>query len=1015
MDFQKNKLKNSTLCSRKITIIMKKIYTLLKLTFLIAIIGGQFMFAQKQKVLWSIASEDKIGSQELLYRNSNPKTHLIYELDIQSLKAQLANVPSRESGVASNVVLSFPNAFGKLEAFEIYEASNMEPELQAQFPEIRAYLGRSLSNSSSTLRFSLSPEKGLSSMLLNEGKTVFIEPFTEDLARYIVFVNSKEDVSNSSFECLTDDSSVEELDFEELLNNNTMNRNADDGQLRTFRLALACTGEYAAFHGGTVAGALAAMNTTMTRVNGVYERDMAIHMNIIANNTSIIFLNAASDPYTNNNGAVMLDENQTTCNNIIGSANYDIGHVFSTGGGGIAQLNSPCTVTGKARGVTGSPAPVGDAFDIDYVAHEMGHQYGATHTQNNSCQISTVSSMEPGSASTIMGYAGICPPNVQSNSDDYFHAISILQMWNNVTAGNSQCGALSATGNTAPVANAGADFSIPKSTAFVLRGAATDVNAGNSLTYCWEQFDTEQATMPPVSTSSVGPAYRSLDPVASPDRYMPAFSTVLAGSLQSTWEVTPSVARTMDFVLTVRDNAPIGGSTSSDLMTVSVQDVTPFTVNQPSTWAPGSTQTVSWVVGQTNVAPINCQNVNILFSSNGGSSFTTLASNVPNDGAQSITVPNIPLTNNARVIVEAADNIFYAITDNFTISTSQDFSISPQDGSQSACNLDSAIFNFVYETANGFSENVTFSASGNPSGSTVTFNPTSLNTDGSFSMQVGNLLAVSNGNYTITVTGTSASLTRNTSVSLNVADGVCTSVANTTYDTSTTGVIFNTISNLNTGKPSGYSDYTSMVTDVNRESSYDLSVYANSDGNYQIITYAWVDWNQNCSFNDPGEQYDLGTSANVNNQLTVNSPLSITVPSDAALGNTTMRITTKYTDPDANQFPTSCENGHDAEVEDYTINVLASLSVEENEFLGFSLFPNPNNGEFTIKFKTISGQDQIGVQVSDIRGRTVFNNMYVVNGTEFNQTINLGQLQSGMYLVNVNDGQRKITKKIVVE
>ena len=466
----------------------------------------------------------------------------------------------------------------------------------------------------------------------------------------------------------------------------------------------------------------------------------------------------------------------------------------------------------------------------------------------------------------------------------------------------------------------------------------------------------------------------------------------------------------MEFALTVRDNVAGGASTSSDLMTVTVDDVTPFTVNQPSTWAPGSTQTVSWVVGQTNVAPINCQNVNILYSTNGGATFTTLVSNTPNDGSQSVTIPGTTTTT-ARILVEAADNIFYDVTNNFTISSALDFSMSPQNSGQTACNIDSVTFDLVYQTANGFSENVTFSASGAPAGSSVAFTPTSLNSDGAFQMQVSNLLAAANGNYNITVTGTSASLTRNTVVALNITDGVCTSVANMTYLTSTTGVIFNTISNLNTGKPSGYSNYTGISTTVNRESSYNLSVRANTDGNYQCQTKVWIDWNQNCAF-DANEEYDLGTTVNVTNGLTSLSPLSVTVPVDAALGNTVMRVTTKYAGDGA---PTSCENGHDAEVEDYTVNVQASLSVGENEFEQFSLFPNPNNGEFTLKFLTLSSQDDINIRVSDIRGRVVYNNLFSNNGYEFNEVIRLENLQSGLYLVNVNDGVREVTKKIVIE
>lgn len=334
-------------------------------------------------------------------------------------------------------------------------------------------------------------------------------------------------------------------------------------------------------------------------------------------------------------------------------------------------------------------------------------------------------------------------------------------------------------------------------------------------------------------------------------------------------------------------------------------------------------------------------------------------------------------------------------------------------GSDISTCADVAVFDITYTQIAGFSETTTFGASGQPAGSSIVVNPTSLDADGSFTVTVDNLNAATNGDYTISISATSASESKNLDLTLTVTDDLCTSVANTAFQTSTTGVVFNTISNLNTGKPSGYSDYTAQSTDVNQESSYDLTVNANSDGNYQIITYAWFDWNQNCSFDDPGEQYDLGTSANINNLPTSNSPLSITIPDDAALGNTIMRITTKYTPPGANDFPTSCENNHDAEVEDYTINVLSSLSVGENEFDNFAIFPNPNKGQFTIKLNSYSGND-IAVDVHDIRGRRIFKNAFDA-ASDFEQVISLNSVQSGMYLVTVNDGQRKVTKRIVIE
>lgn len=969
--------------------------------------------AQKNENIWSIHKK-QIEKEEVIFYKSKPKHSTLIDINVEALKQQLVNVPQRQfSTKGKGIIMQFPNHKGETESYLVQEASVMEYELQIQFPEIRSFVGKGIDNPTAIMRFSISPQKGFSGMVLSNEKTIFIEPYTQDLKTYIAFINSSEDDPESNFVCKTE---YDPADFRIPDEDLVRLKNANDGTLRTYRLALACTGEYAQFHGGTVAGALAAMNTTMNRVNGVFERDLGVTMVIVANNTSLIFLNAGSDPYTNNNGGQMLGENQTTCDNVIGSANYDIGHVFSTGGGGIAALRSPCT-SNKARGVTGSPAPQGDTFDIDYVAHEMGHQYGANHTQNNDCQISSVS-VEPGSASTIMGYAGICAPNVQNNSDDYFNGENIKEMWANISFGpSSTCFTGSTTSNVAPVANAGANYTIPLSTAFVLRGSATDTDTSSGLTYCWEQVDATPATMPPLSTNTVGPLFRSLTPSVSPDRYMPHLSTVLSGSLSTTWEVVPSVGRTMNFSLTVRDNEAGGAATDSDEMTVTVQDLsTPFTVNTPPTWGANSSQQVSWVVGQTNLAPINCQTVNILFTTNGGMSFTTLASGIPNTGTATITVPGIGNTDNARVLVEAADNIFYAVSNTFSISNAQDFSLSTTNGDVTICNQDTTSIDFSYVTSNGFSETTLFSVSGLPSGVGSSLSPMSLNSDGTVTLNLTGLNSLPSNTYTLTLIATSPSITKQATVNITITDSVCPSEGDLSFQTRTTGVIFNTINNLDAGpKTAPYSDFTAISTDVEAGMDYDLSVRANSDGNYQIITRVWIDWNQNCSFGDPGEEYDLdlGTTANIADELTEGSPLTITIPADATEGTTIMRVSTKYTPPTGNDFPTSCETGFDGEVEDYSVNVINNLSIDDNDLDNLNIYPNPSNGSFTIGFNSKSGED-INIEVFDIRGRAIFTKSF--NSTNrFNEQVQLNTAQCGVYILHISDGPFKVTKKIVVE
>ncbi|MFD2822295.1 reprolysin-like metallopeptidase [Lacinutrix iliipiscaria] len=720
----------------------------------------------KTTSLWDKVSKPSSSLNRTSLQNSYPSQAAFYQVDINSLKTKLEESPKRGTLAArhSNVVIKFPNIDGVLESYRIEEASTMAPELQAQFPNTRSYSGKGIDDPTALIRFSISDEKGLSSMVLSTKKTVFIEPYSEDLSTYILYTRSS-DEARSDFVCETEYIPADFSNFDLELY-----RNANDGTLRTFRLALACTGEYAQFHGGTVPNVVAAMNTTMTRVNGVFERDVAITMEIVANNTNVIYLNAGTDPYTNNNGGAMLGENQTACDANIGTGNYDIGHVFSTGGGGVAYLNSPCTGI-KAGGVTGQAAPVGDTFDIDYVAHEMGHQYGGNHTQNNACNRSAVS-VEPGSASTIMGYAGICAPNVQGNSDDYFHGENIKEMWANISAGNSTCGAQSGTGNTAPIATAGSNHIIPISTPFVLRGSATDVNGTGSLTYCWEQVDTAPATMPPVSTSTGGPAFRSLLPKVSPNRYMPDFATVLAGSTASTWEVVPSVSRTMDFSLTVRDNVSGGASSDSDSMRATTTAAAgPFIVTSqgtPVTWNAGGSELITWNVAGTTANGVNTANVNILMTTDAGATFTTLLANTPNDGSQTITVPNV-VTSTARIIVEGAGNIFYNVNAaDITIQTSS-FTMNFGATTQDVCAPNNAVYTFTYNTYLGFSGTTNFTASGNPAGTTVSFSPTSATTNGTIvTVTINSITPAMVGTNVTTITGTSGPIVRNADITTNI-------------------------------------------------------------------------------------------------------------------------------------------------------------------------------------------------------------------------------------------------------
>ncbi|MCF7567346.1 M12 family metallo-peptidase [Sabulilitoribacter arenilitoris] len=987
------------------------------------------VFAQNKEVWSKVSKKEAIQGKKML-RKTEPSKSVYYQLNINELKNSLNTVS--KSSLGKNIatqIIKFPNSEGELDEFEVKESSILEPAYQEKHPEIRTYVGQNIKNPSSTISFSITPQ-GLHAMTLSSKTgTQFIDPYSENNT-YIVYDKGDLPALKKEFICLVPD---EFTTSRETSKNSKLQRNVNDSKLRTFRLALASTIEYSQFHwqaAGLSAGdteaakkaaVLSAMIVTMNRVNTIFQRDLAIKM-VLVDNTNIIFIN--SDNFTNNDADLLIDESQVEIDAAAASTpfTYDIGHTFSTGGGGLASLNSPCVAARKAKGITGLPNPVGDAYDIDFVAHEIGHQFGAPHTFNGDAgncaggNRTASNAYEPGSGTTIMAYAGICTPqNVQNQCDAYFHQKSIQMIWDNITTGLSTCGTETSVTNNAPTANAGPDYTIPVSTAFKLVGSSTDPDGTSGHTYTWEQYDLGSAGLPQ-ENNTTGPLVRSFEGTTNPVRNIPMFADYVAAGGSTTWEKIPSVNRTMTFALTVRDNDVMGtngaGQTAVDFVDIIVNSTDPFKVINPVSWTQGTNQTIEWVVGQTSNGTINCQTVNIKLSTDGGVGFTTIASNVPNNGSYVYAVPpGLTDTTNARILIEAADNIFYDISDfNFLISSDPDFFMINETLTPITCKETTATFTFNYEAVNGFSETTTFSATGNPGASIVNFSPTNRTSSGPVTMTISNLDAVPVNNYIINIIGTpTVSPAKNKNVPFPFFNDSCISVANTEYETSTTLVLFNTI-NQSSGKPSGYTDNTSISTDLNRNSSYDITINANTDGDYTTATKVWIDWNQNCSFDDAGEEYDLGDTNNTSNGITGGSPRSITVPVNAVLGNTIMRVSTKYK---GDGLPTACDNGFDGEVEDYTINVQASLSVEEFGFDNFAVFPNPNKGEFTIKLNSSLSRD-VNVEVFDLRGRTIYKNRYKDAG-DFNERLTLINVQSGMYILNVSDGLRRSTKKIIVE
>ncbi|MCB8976245.1 MAG: DNRLRE domain-containing protein [Ardenticatenaceae bacterium] len=605
-----------------------------------------------------------------------PTAYRTVSLDWAALNTILTQAPTTLSD--SNVVLSLPLPNGEYGRFRVYKTAVMHPDLAAKFPEIHTYAGVGVEDTTAYARLDSTP-KGFHAMVLSGNGRVFIDPYSTDSTDLYQSYYASDFIPNLPDDfapdvVLENPDNISEVDTAVSINGQF----STGGQLRTYRLAIAATGEYTQFHGGTVALAMAEIVTAVNRVAGIYEREVAVSFQLIPNNDLIVYTNGATDPYTNNNGGAMLSQNQSNLNSVIGSANYDVGHVFSTGGGGIASLGVICSNSNKARGVTGLSNPIGDPFYVDYVAHEMGHQFAGNHTFNGSSgscsggNRNASTAYEPGSGTTIMAYAGICSPqNIQNNSDDYFHGISFDEIVSFTTNGSGNtCAVITSTGNTPPTADAGTSYSIPLNTPFTLTGTGSDPNGAASLTYSWEEFDLGPAGAPN-SPSGNAAIFRSFNPTTSPSRTFPQISDIV-NNTQTLGEILPSYARTMNFRFTVRDNqSPAGGVANDATQVTAVAGTGPFLVTAPNTavtWTGNTTENVTWNVAGTNNAPISCANVNISLSTDGGFTYPTLLeANTPNDGSSSVLVPNVT-TSSARVRVSCAGNIFFDISNaNFTI------------------------------------------------------------------------------------------------------------------------------------------------------------------------------------------------------------------------------------------------------------------------------------------------------------------------------------------------------------
>jgi len=639
-------------------------------------------------------------SNQSLKRNIVPQKYLNFDVDITSLKKylRLAPIEFSEQAKQQKYIIELPNPDGILQQFDIVKSPIMHPDLANRFPQIITFCGKGITDKTATIRFDIT-ELGFHAQVLSAKGTWYIDPYFKGYTEHCI-VYFKSDYINELKNNFSEEGFNTNTDL--LQNNKSLQAGLCIGsELRTYDVAIACTGEYAqaaVSANVTLAQALSAITTTLNRVDGVYETELAIRLVLIATETNVIYIDPTTDPFTGNSTPnTLINESQTVIAANIGTTNFDIGHTLSTGGGGLANYGCVCKTSSKAKGITGSPDPTGDAYDIDYVSHEMGHQFGGSHTFNSSLgscsgNRSAGTAYEVGAGTSIMAYAGICSAdNTQAHSDTFFHSGSFDEILSYAISGQGNgCATVINTGNTAPVVFMPVSNKyIPKQTPFMLTGSATDVD-GDTLTYCWEEMDKgATTTWNGGAGTTTSPIFKSRVPLTIGTRIFPSLAIIKAGyptnPVGSTGglkgEILPTVSRSMNFRLTVRDNKTGGGGvatggsgcSSTEQFVVNVDGSTgPFTAIYPNgseNFTGATFENITWDVAGSNAGLVNCPLVDVYMSTNGGNTLNdTIATGIANNGSHLLYIPNITTNSAVRFMIKCSDNYFFDISNsNFTI------------------------------------------------------------------------------------------------------------------------------------------------------------------------------------------------------------------------------------------------------------------------------------------------------------------------------------------------------------
>ena len=919
-----------------------------------------------------------------------------YKLDLDKIRSQLRN--AQEMGPNSkSVEILLPTLRGKIERFAVYSFPVMTKDFAEQY-QLGSYVGVSLDDPSKYLRFSVAPND-FQAMIIQDGQYEFIDPVNADKTVYGVHPKTNK---VGAFVCSTKESAVSQEQIKELLKEGksfahqpTSFAKSSDKKYRTMRLAMSVTGEYTQYFGG-VANALTQINATMTRVNGVFEKDFALHLNVLSY-PALIYADPTTDPYSP--AAQMGNWNlqlQNTLTTTVGNANYDIGHLFGASGGGgnagcigcVCVNPSTAEPEGKGSGIT-SPAdniPQGDNFDIDYVAHEMGHQLGGNHTFSHGLEGTGVN-VEPGSGSTIMGYAGITGLNtdVQPHSDAYFHIATIKQVQANLI--EKTCDIETTVANNPPVIAALPTYNIPKGTAFVLTASATDAE-NNPMTYTWEEMDDASVVINKnnLGTTTTGASFRSIAPSTSPTRYFPKLSSVLSGVLNNSndgWESVSMVPRTTKFTVTVRDNNPAANQQQTQFadQTIVVGNDGPFKVNTLYLNS-GAASPLEWSVANTTAAPYNVANVKIDYTTNNGLTWTVLSASTPNDGTENVTAPSTLNGQTIKVRISSIGNVFYAVKSIMVAALAPCSSAAPVNLVVTNITASSAdvswqpVIGATYKLRyKKVSETVWTQIDVNASNTTL--NGLMDNTD--YEVQVATVCSGTTGTYSPSTNFTTQTLP------------YCTASANdSTYE-----YISNvTVANINNASlSSSYTNYTNnpaLQINVIKGTAYPISVTIGDPDTDAVA--AWIDFNRNGAFEDSEKVLNFPVGS-------ITGPItgSFTVPQSAVTGQALrMRVILRYaTGTGSLGAAQTCGTFGYGEVEDYNVMVTSNLGTSESTIKNddIQLYPNPASDVLNITKVSNKAHFDIHNAVGQL----------VKSGTITNNQIRVAELVKGAYIISIKD------------